>query len=87
MGCNSGKFWLGIGIGTVVGALAYHCSRTARAQKAKADVLDAIADIELAAEAAIDVAKHKAKANGIKVADKIATKANEVKDKLNGLDL
>lgn len=87
MACNNGKFWLGIGIGTLVGACACYYSRTTRAQKAKADVLDAIADIEVAAEAAIEAAKHKAKVTGIKVADKVATKATEVKEKLNELDV
>ncbi len=87
MACNSGKFWLGIGIGTVVGALAYHCSRTARAQKAKADVLDAITDIEIAAEAALESAKQRAKTTGVKLADKVASKATEMKEKLGELDV
>ena len=33
MKCKDSNFWIGLGIGSVAGALAYHFSRTEKAKK------------------------------------------------------
>ena len=35
MKCKDSNFWIGLGIGSVAGALAYHFSRTEKAKKLK----------------------------------------------------
>ena len=30
--CKSGKFWLGIGLGSLLGMVAYHCAKSDRAK-------------------------------------------------------
>ena len=60
----------------------YHFSRTAKAKKLKNDVFNALHEIEADAELAVVEAKEKAVKTGAKVAEKVADKATEVKDKL-----
>lgn len=83
MGCGNAKFLVGLGIGSAIGALVYHYSRTARAKKLKNDVFNALHEIEIDAEVAVEDAKVKAAKTGAKVAGKVAEKAGEVRDKLN----
>lgn len=83
MGCGNAKFLVGLGIGSAIGALAYHFSRTAKAKKLKSDVFDVLHEIEADAETAMEDTKVKAVKAGARVAGKVAEKANEVKDKLN----
>ena len=66
MGSGNAKFLVGLGIGSAIGALVYHFSRTAKAKKLKNDVFNALHEIEA----------------GAKVAGKVADKATEVKEKL-----
>ena len=82
MECGSTKFLVGLGIGSAIGALVYHFSRTAKAKKLKNDVFNALHEIEADAELAVVEAKEKAVKTGAKVAEKVADKATEVKDKL-----
>ena len=79
MECGSTKFLVGLGIGSAIGALVYHFSRTAKAKKLKNDVFNALREIEADAETAMEDAKAKAVKAGVKVADK----ANDVKEKLS----
>ena len=30
--CKSGKFWLGLGLGSLLGMIAYHCAKSDRAK-------------------------------------------------------
>lgn len=46
MECGSTKFLVGLGIGSAIGALVYHFSRTAKAKKLKNDVFNALREIE-----------------------------------------
>lgn len=55
---------------------------TAKAKKLKNDVFNALHEIEADAELAVVEAKEKAVKTGAKVAEKVADKATEVKDKL-----
>ena len=82
MGSGNAKFLVGLGIGSAIGALFYHFSRTAKAKKLKNDVFNALHEIEADAELAVVEAKEKAVKTGAKVAEKVADKATEVKDKL-----
>lgn len=82
MGSGNAKFLVGLGIGSAIGALVYHFSRTAKAKKSKNDVFNALHEIEADAELAVVEAKEKAVKTGAKVAEKVADKATEVKDKL-----
>jgi len=79
MECGSTKFLVGLGIGSAIGALVYHFSRTAKAKKLKNDVFNALREIEADAETVMEDAKAKAVKAGVKVADK----ANDVKEKLS----
>lgn len=83
MECGNSKFLIGLGVGSAIGALVYHFSRTAKAKKLKNDVLKALHEIEVEAESAMEEAKVKAAKTGVKVAGKVAEKANEVKEKLS----
>ena len=47
MGSGNAKFLVGLGIGSAIGALVYHFSRTAKAKKLKNDVFNALHEIEL----------------------------------------
>lgn len=79
MECGSTKFLVGLGIGSAIGALVYHFSRTAKAKKLKNDVFNALREIEADAETVMEDAKAKAVKAGVKVAGK----ANDVKEKLS----
>ena len=79
MECGSTKFLVGLGIGSAIGALVYHFSRTAKAKKLKNDVFNALREIEADAETAMEDAKAKA----VKVAGNVADIANDVKEKLS----
>ena len=54
MECGSTKFLVGLGIGSAIGALVYHFSRTAKAKKLKNDVFNALREIEADAETAME---------------------------------
>ena len=87
MMCDSGKFWLGLGLGSALGILAYHCSRTARGQQVKAQLLSSLQDLEVAAEEALVNAKHKTRETGANIAGKVAEKALHMKEILTEEDL
>ena len=36
--CKSGKFWIGLGLGTVLGMVAYHCAKSEKAKEWKAKI-------------------------------------------------
>lgn len=84
MASGNAKFLIGLGIGSAIGALVYHFSRTAKAQKLKGDVLNVLHEIEVDAESALVSAKQRAAHTGSKVAGRVAEKATEIKEKLDG---
>ena len=55
MECGSTKFLVGLGIGSAIGALVYHFSRTAKAKKLKNDVFNALREIEADAETVMQI--------------------------------
>lgn len=64
------KFWVGMVVGSVVGAVAYRCSRTEKAKRLKAELCNMLHEMG-----------GKAAEKGAKVADVIADKAEQAKEK------
>lgn len=85
MSCKDSNFWIGLGVGSAVGALAYHFSRTQRAKKLKEDIYHAIHKAGCEAKEAYEAAEEKAYHAGAKVADKVAEKAHEAAEKADNL--
>ena len=52
MECRHGNFWIGLGIGSILGAVAYRLSRTAKARQLESDIYNAIHRIGRDAEIA-----------------------------------
>ena len=78
MECRHGNFWIGLGIGSILGAVAYRLSRTAKAKQLESDIYNAIHRIGRDAEIAAAEAERKAMNLGLKVADKVAEEADKV---------
>lgn len=78
---NSSLLWIGLGVGSVIGALAYRFSRTSKAKKLKEKVCDAFHKITEQAGDALGTAKEKAADAGKAVADKVADKAFDFAEK------
>ena len=60
MECRHGNFWIGLGIGSILGAVAYRLSRTAKARQLESDIYNAIHRIGRDAEIAAAEAERKA---------------------------
>ena len=88
MECRHGNFWIGLGIGSILGAVAYRLSRTAKAKQLESEIYDAIHRVGRDEEAATACAEKKAMNLGLKavetgaeIADKVAAEADKVADK------
>ena len=83
---RNSSLWIGLGIGTVIGTLAYRFSRTSKAKKLKEKVFNAFHKITGQTEDLLDEAKEKVADTGKVVVDKAADKvqdgADAVKDAL-----
>lgn len=66
---RNSNLWIGLGIGSVIGALAYRFSRTSKAKRMKEKVCDAFQKITGQAKEMLDEAKEKAVETGKEVAD------------------
>ena len=95
MECRHGNFWIGLGIGSILGAVAYRLSRTAKAKQLESEIYDAIHRIGRDAEAAAACAEKKAMNLGLKavetgaeIADKVQPKQIKwlAKQKINGIN-
>ena len=60
MECRHGNFWIGLGIGSILGAVAYRLSRTAKAKQLESEIYNAIHRIGRDAEIAAAHAERKA---------------------------
>ncbi len=83
---RNSNLWIGLGIGSVIGALAYRFSRTSKAGKLKEKVCDAFHKITDQAEDVLDEAKGKAVDAGKNVAGKafnLAEKTDDFKSKMH----
>lgn len=90
MECKKSNLWLGLGIGSVIGALVYRMSSTSKAKLLKHKVCSMLHKVGSEAGELFDAAKEKAMATGTKVADKmadttfnIAEKADDIKGKVH----
>ena len=90
METNRSKFWMGLGLGSIIGAVVYHFSCSSRGKQLKEKVRHAFHKAGDNAEELVDEAKDKALQTGTKVADKVADgtfnlaeKADEVKNKVH----
>ncbi len=88
MECRHGNFWIGLGIGSILGAVAYRLSRTAKVRQMENDIYDAIRCIGRDAEAVAVCAERKAVDLGLKavetgaeIADKVAEEADRMAGK------
>lgn len=81
MTCKDSHFLIGLGIGSIFGALAYGFARSARAKKMKAEVFDALHRIEGHTECLIESAKEKTLYAGEKVADRVANETSVIAEK------
>ena len=88
MECRHGNFWIGLGIGSILGAVVYRLSRTAKAKQLESVIYDAIHRIGRDAEVAAACAEKKAMNLGLKavetgaeIADKVAAEADKVAGK------
>ncbi len=82
--CNS-NFWLGLGIGSVIGALVYRFSCTPKAKEFTGKVCDSLCKMSGQTEEMVDTAKEKALDAGVKVADKVADAAHTIAEKADDL--
>lgn len=81
MGSSKSKFWLGMGIGSIVGSLVYRFCQTSKAKKMKEDVCNALHEIN----GRFDSAKEKALDAGTVVVDKVADTTYNIAEKADDL--
>lgn len=93
MESRNSHFWLGLGIGSVIGAMIYRFSCTPKAKQLKQNVCHALHKAGGETEDMLETAKDKAMNMGTKVADKVAEgsykvadKADDMKDKMHNLN-
>ncbi len=82
---RNSNLWVGLGVGAVLGALAYRFSRTSKGKQLKEKVCDAYHKITGQAEDMLDKAKDKMADAGKTVADKVADKTSELAGKADDL--
>jgi len=75
------NFWIGLGAGTILGAIIYRCCQTSKAKQLKDKVAHALHVASDQAEDFVESAKDKVVDTGIKVADKVADKTFDVAEK------
>lgn len=78
--CSS-KFWMGLGIGSAIGALVYHLCCTPKAKQLKEKMSNALKKVNGESDDLMEEAKDKALDAGTTAADKVADKTNEVAEK------
>lgn len=78
---SKSKFWLGMGIGSIIGSLVYRFCQTSKAKKIKEDVCNALHEIN----GRIDSAKEKALDAGTVVVDKVADTTYNIAEKADDL--
>ncbi len=81
MKTGSSKFLLGLGLGSIVGILAYRFSQTPKYKQLKDKVCETLHHVGNHTDDMMEVAKEKVVDAGVKVADKVAEGANDVAEK------
>lgn len=77
---GSSKFWVGMIVGTVAGAVMYRCATSKRAKEICAAVRANMKDEQCCM---LNDAREKAADTAVKIADAIADKAMEAKEKVH----
>lgn len=85
MESRKSHFWLGLTIGSVIGAMAYRFSRTAKAKQLKEKVCHAYEKISGHAGYMLDEAKEKACKAGTRMVDTVADKTYDVAEKVDDM--
>ena len=91
---SNSKFWIGLGLGSIIGAVVYRLSCSSKMKQVKEKVYHTFHIMHGEAEDMMDEAKEKALDKGTKVADRVADKvtdgafhvadkADEVKNKVH----
>lgn len=79
--CCKANFWLGLGIGSIIGVACYRYSRTQKGKEMQEKMRDAMQHAGEKAGELWQQAKSKVMDSGSKVVDKIAEKANDMAGK------
>lgn len=82
---RNSSLWLGLGIGSVIGALAYRFSRTSKGRKLKRKVYDTFQKISGQVEDMVEETKEKVSSVGKNVADKVADKTSDLASRTSDL--
>lgn len=77
---GSSKFWVGMIVGTVAGAIMYRCATSKRAKELCAAIS---ANMEETQGCMLNNAREKAADAAVKIADTIADKAAEAREKVH----
>lgn len=83
MESRNSNLWIGLGVGAVIGALAYRFSRTSKAKQLKEKVCDAFHKVTGQAKEMLEEAGEKVADTGKAVVDKAADKASGFAEKAN----
>lgn len=71
-------FWIGLGVGSLLGAIAYRLSQTSKAEQLKNDMYDKLCELNEQAEELLEVTKEKALQKSREFAGKVAEKTDGV---------
>ncbi|WP_165157269.1 YtxH domain-containing protein [Parabacteroides sp. ZJ-118] len=85
MKTNCSKFWLGLGLGSIIGVVAYRFSRSSKGMALKEKTNQVFHQIGDKAGDMIDSAKNKMANIGTKVADKVADEASNITEKADDI--
>ncbi|MBQ2878407.1 MAG: YtxH domain-containing protein [Bacteroidaceae bacterium] len=77
MSLGSSKFWVGMLIGSVAGAMIYRCCQSGKAKEWKEKMCSKMSQMRHKAEEILEEGKKKAIDAGVKIADSVAEKAEE----------
>ncbi len=77
MSLGSSKFWVGMLVGSAVGAMAYRCCQSGKAKEWKEKMCCKMRKMREQAEDALEEGKRKASETAEKVADAVAERAEE----------
>lgn len=83
MGSKNSNFWIGLGVGSILGAIAYRCACSSKGKELEHKVFHALHKMGGRAEEMLDAAREKALYAGEKVADKVAVETLDIAEKAN----
>lgn len=77
---GNSKFWVGLMVGSLAGAVIYHCATSKKAKELRAAICASLHDGQCCL---LDEARDKAADAAVKIADALADKAAEAKEKVH----